>query len=179
MNITSFTYGLHTTPAHQPHRELVAVDTSGRVSLVHTGESAAIMRAKISALQNDLMSRPGTFTELPLDHNFVDGMYIRRLFVPKGSLIVGKIHRHDCINFVEKGDISVLSESGSKRVQAGFMIASPAGLQKVGYAHEDTIFTNIFRTNETDIAILEQDLVWESFAAMDSHLQIERAGLCL
>jgi hypothetical protein len=167
---------LHTTA--QPARELVTVDPSGQVSLVHTGESPQVMRAKIVALQNDLLSRPGTFTELPLDHQFVDGMYIRRLFIPKGSLIVGKIHKQDCINVVEKGDISVLSETGSKRVQAGFMIVSPAGLQKVGYAHEDTIFTNIFRTAETDITKLENDLAWETYAAMDAQLQIEEVELC-
>ena len=176
MKIISFTYNLHA--AIQPHRELVTIDSSGNLSLVHTGESLQVMRAKIVALQNDLLSRPGTFTELPLDHQFVDGMYLRRLFIPKGSLIVGKIHKQDCINIVEKGDISVLSESGSKRVQSGFMIVSPSGMQKVGYAHEDTIFTNIFRTDETDPSKLEVDLAWETYAAMDAQLQIEGVELC-
>lgn len=125
-----------------------------------------VMRDRITKLQADIVSTPGKFTELPIDHNFVDGMYIRRLFIPKGSLIIGHIHKQACINIMEKGDMSVLSETGAARVKAGFVIASPAGMQKVGYAHEDSIFTNIFRTDETDIAKLEIDLVWESYEMM-------------
>lgn len=146
---------------------IVLVHEDGGITLQHTGESALSMRAKIRELARVLAEADGYFTELPLDHQFVSGMYIRRLFIPKGSLIVGKIHKNECVNVVEKGDISVLTETGMMRVQAGFTIVSPPGIQKVGYAHEDTVFTNIFRTDETDISKIEDVLTWASYEAMD------------
>lgn len=152
----------------QPGAPIVLVHENGEITLQHTGERPLAVRAKIQQLVRALEATDGYFTELPLDHQFANGMYIRRLFVPKGSLIVGRIHKHECINIVEKGDISVLTESGYKRVTAGFTIVSPAGIQKVGYAHEDTVFTNVFRTDETDVSKIEDVLTWTSYEVMDA-----------
>jgi len=157
-------YGRHLC---QPGAPIVLLHDDGTVSLQHTGEHPLKVRAKIQSLAQALEQAEGYFTELPLEHQFANGMYIRRLFIPKGSLIVGKIHRHECVNIVEKGDISVLTETGHRRIKAGFTIVSPPGIQKVGYAHEDTVFTNIFRTDETDIIKIEDVLTWASYEAME------------
>lgn len=151
----------------QPGAPIVLVYESGEITLQHTGEAPLVVRAKIQKLVQALAKAEGYFTELPLEHQFANGMYIRRLFIPKGSLIAGKIHRHECVNIVEKGDISVLTETGHQRIKAGFTIVSPPGMQKVGYAHEDTVFTNIFRTDETDISKIEDVLTWASYEAME------------
>lgn len=167
----------------RPGAALLTIGADGSLTLAHTGEDPLVVRAKIVKLTQELMAQPGKFTELPLEHTFINGMYMRRLFVPKGSLIVGKIHKDACVNVVEQGDMSVLTESGFMRVKAGFTIASPGGIQKVGYAHEDTIFTNIFRTDETDIDKIEDVLTWASYEAMDSltlaPLEIEGVEQCL
>lgn len=160
MNSVAPHIGAHDAP-------IVLLHEDGGISLQHTGESPLRMRAKIQELARALEQSDGYFTELPLDHQFANGMYIRRLFIPKGSLIIGRIHKSECVNIVEKGDISVLTETGMMRVQAGFTIVSPPGIQKVGYAHEDTIFTNIFRTDETDVDKIEDVLTWASFEAME------------
>lgn len=158
------------------------VHENGEITLQHTGERPLAVRAKIQQLVRALETTAGYFTELPLDHQFANGMYIRRLFIPKGSLIVGRIHKDECINVVEKGDISVLTETGMKRVQAGFTVVTPPGIQKVGYAHEDTIFTNIFRTDETDVDKIEDVLTWASYEAMEGFARVahdtEREQLC-
>jgi quercetin dioxygenase-like cupin family protein len=152
----------------QPGAPIVLVHENGEITLQHTGEQPLAVRAKIQQLVRALEVSDGYFKQLPLEHQFANGMYIRRLFIPKGSLIVGRIHKHECVNVVEKGDISVLTETGMKRVQAGFTIVSPPGIQKVGYAHEDTVFTNIFRTDETDVDKIEDVLTWASYEAMES-----------
>lgn len=144
-------------------------DADGGISFVHTGEEPIVIRARITRLLNDMLALPDK-AELPLAHEFVDGMYIRRLFIPKGTLLVGKIHKQDCINVVESGDIAIMTETGAKRVKAGYLLASPPGIQKVGFANEDTVFTNIFRTDETDIDKLEQALVWDSYESMEGKL---------
>jgi hypothetical protein len=169
-------YGASIGAAAVLARPLVTIDHAGEVSFdLHP--DPAVMRVRIDRLIAVITTGPDSFTELPLEHQFVDGMYIRRLFIKKGQLIAGHIHKKACINFVETGDISVLTETGMVRVGAGFLLASPAGLQKIGYAHEDTTFTNIFRAAETDIEALERELIWESRAAMLEHSK--QVNICL
>lgn len=146
--------------------QLPALDARGELAFAGVSDPHEV-RAAIVALQRHLESLSGEKLELPIEHEFTAGLYLRRLRIPKGTLLVGKIHKQACVNVVESGDISVLTETGSKRITAGFTIISPANLQKVGYAHEDTIFTNIFRTDETDPAKLEKELIWESYEAME------------
>jgi hypothetical protein len=155
---------------------LIALDPVTGEIVVPQGGPAAV-RAWIMQLTHTMLAMPGEKREFQVEHTFRDGMYMRKLFIPKGSLIVGKIHKVDCMNIVAQGDISVLTETGSARVRAGFTLASPAGIQKVGYAHEDTIFINVFRTDETDVDRIEQAIAWDSYEAA-GYLTIEGEKQC-
>lgn len=105
--------------------------------------------------------------DMPVKHYFARGIYARELFIPKGTVLVGKIHNYSQINIVSKGDISVTTDDGVKRVQAPFTIASPAGTKRAGYAHEDTIWTTISHSFETDPEKLESELIAPSFEAYE------------
>jgi hypothetical protein len=161
---------------------LLVDDKSGELSLNYTGEDPLVIRAKITELKERLLAMPGDHIEMPVEHAFANGMYMRKLFIPKGTLLIGKIHRQECINIVAKGDISVLTETGAMRVSAGFTIVSPAGIQKVGLAHEDTVFINIFLTNETDVEKIEDVVACESYDAIENNvvapLKIEGVEIC-
>lgn len=135
---------------------------SGLVSFNYSGTRDE-MRARILDFKDTLQLVAGE-PDYPTQHQFADGMYLRRMFVPKGTFLVGKIHRKDCINVVELGDISILTEFGTKRVFAGETAISHAGSMKVGYAHEDTVFLNIFRTDNTDLAAIENEIACTDFA---------------
>lgn len=126
-------------------------------------KSPAAIRAQIRALTSGLLASPGQ-REFDVEHTLIDGVYTRTLFIPKGSLLVGKIHLKECVNIVAKGDISVLTETGSGRFQAGHVAVSQAGIQKVGYAHQDTVFINVFRTDETDIEKIEAQVATTQYA---------------
>jgi len=41
---------------------------------------------------------------------------------------------------------------------------SAPGIQKVGYAHEDTVFINVFRTDETEIEKIEAEIATTEYA---------------
>jgi len=142
---------------------------TGEVSFNYGGTREQ-MRARILALKDTLIAAAGS-PDYPAEHTFCDGMYIRRLFIPKGTLLIGKIHRKDCINVVERGDVSLLTEFGTSRVQAGATAVSKAGTMKVGYAHEDTIFINVFRTDKTDLAELEAEIACTDFADIEEKMQ--------
>lgn len=151
-----------------PVTGLVVVEDDGGVAFRCASDDPAEMRERIRVLGDQLLEICGR-CDLPVEHEFCDGMYIRRMFIPKGTLIVGRVHQLDCVNVVERGDIAVLTENGAKRVKAGFTVCSPRGLQKLGYANEDTVFTNIFRTSERDIQRLDE------LIAVDTHEQLPAA----
>jgi len=139
------------------------------------------VRAWIMAVTNKLLALPqGDQIEMEVKHTIDNGMYMRELFIPKGSFLVGKIHKVPCLNIVSKGDISVITETGSARVQAGYTVASPAGIQKMGYAHEDTVFINVFRTDETDLEKIEQLIAFDSYEAASAEcITNTKETLCL
>jgi len=139
----------------------------GELAFNYNGENPELMRERILQFKDALMALPSDEkVEFPVEHVFVDGMYMRKMFAPKGQIVVGKIHKKPCINFVEYGDISVLTESGFARVKAGFTLVSPAGIMKVGIAHEDTMFINVFRTDKTTIEEVEQEIACEDYAEL-------------
>lgn len=149
-----------------PRFPSICTDAQGEVVLWHGGKSREVVRAEILEIKDHLMAAEGEHREMRVDHVFIDGMYQRRLHIPARTLLVGKIHRKDCINFVESGDISVLTEFGTRRLGPGFMGTSKAGICKLGYAHEDTVFVNVFRTDSTDVGQVEDEIACESFEAL-------------
>lgn len=127
-------------------------------------------RERIASFIADLLAATPDHVEFEVKHSFAPGMYIREMFIPKGSVVVGKVHRVECLNICPMGDIDLVTEAGDMRVTAPFNAVSAPGAQKIAYAHEDTIWINVFRTDETDIEKLEAELVYsdaEAFALLD------------
>ena len=83
-------------------------------------------------------------------HYFSKGLYAREITIPKDTLLIGKMHRFSQINTVSKGDISVLTENGWKRMKAPFTFESPPGIKRAGYTHEDTVWTTYIGTEERE-----------------------------
>ncbi len=111
------------------------------------------MREKIYAIEDVLRKVPQV--ECPVTHHFSKGIYAREMFIPKGTILTGKIHKHQNLNIMSKGELTVLTEDGMKRVRAPFTIVSPPGTKRIAYAHEDTVWTTIHATEETDLEKIE------------------------
>ena len=117
---------------------------------------------KLFAIEAGLATLPQA--EIPVKHYFSNGVYAREISVPAGSLIIGKMHRFSQINIVTKGDMSVLTENGWVRMTAGHTFDSPAGIKRAGYAHEDTVWTTICGTDETDTDKIDEVLTIGTYA---------------
>lgn len=124
--------------------------------------SVETMRGKVLDLE-DAMRKIGGEIEIETKHYFADGLYAREIFIPKGTLLTGKIHLFEHLNVISKGDISVMTDDGIKRIVAPAMIISKPGIKRVGYAHEDTVWTTIHACKETDVDKAEALLVVETY----------------
>lgn len=93
-------------------------------------------------------------------HHFATGMYGRELLMKAGTLIVGKIHKHEHLAIMVYGDILVYTEREGKRRLKGYnMMVSPPETKRVVYPLEDTLWVTIHATDERDMERLEQALI--------------------
>jgi quercetin dioxygenase-like cupin family protein len=123
------------------------------------------IREKI-CLVEDLMRQSKSAGEMvdtvdsyPLKHTFTDGVYVREMTIPAGHLVVGKIHKHNHLNFISKGRVTVITEKGGvEELVAPVTLISPAGVKRLLFTHEDTVWTVVHVTTETDVEKIE-DLV--------------------
>lgn len=114
-------------------------------------------REKIAALATAL--KGGPTIELEVRHHFSEGVYARELIIPKGTVLVGKIHKKENLNIVTKGLLHVVTEEGLKTMQAGDVVVSPRGVQRAGYALEDSVWITVHGTHETDLEKIEAEFV--------------------
>jgi hypothetical protein len=98
-------------------------------------------RIKMEALEEVLSQYEQA--ELKVEHHFAHGTYTRVLYLPAGTILTGKIHRHSCVNIVMQGRIAVLTDEGDKEIVAPYVFVSGAGVKKAGAVLEDTIWVNV------------------------------------
>ena len=104
----------------------------------------------------------------PVKHHFAPGVYSREMLIPKGKIIVSKIHRHEHHSFLMKGEITVVSEYGGiQRLKAPMVILSKPGAKRIGFAHEDTIWVTVHPTKETDLKKIEEEVIAKSYEELE------------
>jgi precorrin-6B methylase 1 len=95
-------------------------------------------------------------------HHHCNGVYIRQMTVPQGTVLVGKVHKEENFFMLVAGDMTVMGDDGRIiRVQAPFMIVTKPGTKRVGFAHTQCIVLNIHGNpdNETDQEVLEERFI--------------------
>ena len=110
--------------------------------------------------------------ETRLQHTFIDGVYIRTLFIPAGSVIVGKIHKHAHGNILSQGNVIVFTEQGGQEFLSGpLVMVSPPGCKRAVYCETDTVWTTIHRTDETDLAKIEDWVIARSYEEYEQYVK--------
>ena len=115
------------------------------------------LKLDIETLKEKMLDYPQV--EAPVYHHFSDGLYTRETHMPAGMLAVGKTHRYKVTNILLKGRISVIMGDDVTEFVAPCIFVSEAGVAKVAYFHEDTVWLNCHPTPETDIEKIEMDVI--------------------
>jgi hypothetical protein len=114
------------------------------------------VREAVEQIEDAMQGMPPAF--LPIKHYFANGMYAREMTMPAGAIVTGAIHKttHFCI--LSQGRVRVMSEDGIDELVAPAIIISQPGTKRAIHALEDTVWTNIHATNETDLDKLVEEL---------------------
>ena len=116
------------------------------------------LQATIDSLQAEGVQTISSDTLLPV-HRFSKGIYTRELTMPAGTVIVGKRHAQEHIVLMTEGHCTVFTERGQEELHAPCTFVSPAGEKRVLFVHEQTTWTTVHRTDETDLDAVERDLI--------------------
>ena len=99
----------------------------------------------------------------PLKHTYGDGLYIREIFMPRGEIIISKIHKVAHPFFLLKGKISVLTEDGERLLKAPYYCITPPGTKRILFTHTNSIVVTVHRTFETDLKKIEKEIIAQNF----------------
>jgi hypothetical protein len=122
--------------------------------------------------------------DCPLQHVFAPGVYLRTIFIPAGTLIVGKIHKHEHGNILSQGHVRVFTEFGGvEELRGPLTMVSKPGTKRAVLALTDTVWTTIHPTNSTDLDEIEAEVIaptyddYERFKQLSSEMATNQQGV--
>lgn len=124
--------------------------------LAHDERPDAPTRDQIIAAAAMLRDFPQV--DLGTRHQLAGGMYARTIFIPAGTILAGAAHKTEHFD-VMQGDVSIVTPNGLMRISGTHTLITPAGTERQGFAHSDTVWTTICRTDKLAIEEIEAELV--------------------
>lgn len=152
--------------------------------MVRRAELAPLeIRDRITAAEQAMRAQPERYdTECkccPVRHFKAPGMIARQMLIPRGTEIIGKIHKHAHLNHISTGHVRVMTEHGPMEIVGPHTFTSQVGTKRFVLALEDTLWTTFHLNpndldpeNEDDMKKLEAEIIAKSYdelPALTSH----------
>jgi hypothetical protein len=126
-----------------------------------------VTNADIEAVEAALLA-DAVPVECPHAHRFAPGVYLREIFMPAGSFIIGHEHLTKHFNVVLAGRALVMIDGVAHDIIGPCTFVSEPGVRKVLHVIEDMTWQTIHPTEETNLAKLETQLIRHS-PSYDQH----------
>lgn len=123
---------------------------------------------EILQIEQEILKRPQI--ECPVTHYHIDGVYVRSMFIPAGTILTGKIHNFESMAILAQGTIRVTNGTDSYILAAPHIMVDKPGVKRLGYAETDVTFITIHRTDNIEIEAIENELVSKSFEEYEQQL---------
>lgn len=115
------------------------------------------VRQRVNAIEAEMKKQPQL--ELRHENYFSLGIYARALYIPAGTILVGKIHKYPQLNFLMQGTMQVLVGEEVKQITAPFIVNSPAGTKRIAQVLTDCLWVTVHSTNLTDVDEIESHFI--------------------
>lgn len=115
------------------------------------------IRDKVNAIEAEMKKQPQL--DLRVENYFSLGIYARALYIPKDTILVGKIHKYPQLNLLMQGSMQVLVGEEIQTVTAPFIVSSPAGTKRIAKALSDCLWVTVHGTHLTDVDEIEQHFI--------------------
>ena len=121
-------------------------------------------------LEAEILKMPQV--DMPVDHDFCNGLYARTMHIPADTVLTGAIHREESFFLVRKGKLIVSTDNGSRTLGPGDMSVSKIGTKRAGIALTDVEVTT-FHANPTNEQ--EPQKLWDLFTIPAPAIALEAA----
>jgi hypothetical protein len=123
---------------------------------------------EILRIEKEILAMPQI--TLPVEHYQVDGVYVRSMFIPAGTILTGKIHNFENIAILAQGTIRVSNGTDSYVLTAPHIMVDKPGVKRIGYAETDVTFITVHKTANTEIEAIEKELASDTFEEYEQQL---------
>ena len=110
--------------------------------------------------------------DLPLDHYQIPGVYVRRMFMPQGTILTGKIHKFESIAILAQGTLRIADGDHAYVITAPAVMVDKPGIKRLGFAETDVTFLTVHRCDKERITEIEDYLVTNSFDDYENYLKL-------
>lgn len=99
--------------------------------------------------------------DVPVEHLFAPGMYVRKCTIQADAYVIGKKHRHQHPTMLTKGEATINTDAGMVRITAPHIWISQAGAQRALYTHTECEFVTVhLNPDDTrDLEAIEADVI--------------------
>ena len=104
-----------------------------------------------------------------LEHEFIDGLYKRTMTVPAGTVLTGAVHKVKHMDVMTEGSMLVVTEDGTRQIDAPFTMTTQEGIKKCGIALTDVTWCTFHAAPYDTIKEMEAHIHTEN----DKDLHIE------
>ena len=143
--------------------EIIAPDNTGLLTYVlselHNKLYVNVVRDLKHQTEEKLKNGELEHADFPITHHFAPNVYMRQMDAKAGTFCVSKMHRTEHMNILLKGALTIITENGLQYLEAPQIIKSSAGTMRIGYFHQDTTWVTVHPTQETDLEIIERDVI--------------------
>ena len=130
----------------------------------------------VSALENYWMENPDHIKgddwvdELggKLTHQFINGLYVRMVYMPAGMVVTTKIHKVRHPFFVLTGKCKVMTEEGTIEVHAPYQGITEPGTKRLIYVLEDCVWYTVHATDKTTPEDVEEEVIAKDFTELET-----------
>jgi len=113
---------------------------------------------------------------IPLKHTFQKNLLTRNATYPKGSIIVGRVHKFDHVFMIVRGKITIWGDGVPRKTFVGpVMFETKAGTQRIGLAHTEVEVMNIHGI--PDGVVVNESNVEEYLTTVDLEAYNEFSGI--
>ena len=122
----------------------------------------------IEGITKEFLEHPQV--ECPVTHNFAPDIYIREIYMPADTVVIGHKHLTEHFNVILKGKCRVMIGDVVEELTAPCTFVSGAGSQKIVNVLEDCIWQTVHSNpdNAKDIETLESRYVIKGVAITES-----------
>jgi hypothetical protein len=116
--------------------------------------------------------------DCPVTHRFAPGVYLREIFMPADTVVIGKVHKTEHFNILLKGACLIVHADGTREeLRAPATFVSKPNVQKVLYITEDMIWQTVHVTDEIELPKLEAILISKEHPELSDEARHECARI--